>query len=140
MMGDQSTGNLTNAFRSVTVSRKRALQLIGGAMAVAAPAPIAPAAEAGKRAKPPLAVASVVVVDIRPSSGDSFVWLFKGAVVHKESDVQVSLNSSGGVSATATTDQARKEFVSLVRFRAVEALRVPLGKDVPEDRIAFTLL
>jgi hypothetical protein len=139
MMGDQFTGNLTNAFRTVTVSRKRALQLIGGMMAVAVPSRVPPAAEAGKHRKPPLAVASVVLVDIRPSSGGSFVWLFKGAVVHKEYGVQVSLNSSGGFTATATNDEARKKIVSLVGFRAMEALRDQLGLDVPEDRIAVTL-
>ena len=119
--------------------RKRALQFIGGAMAVAVPSRVPPAAEAGKRRKPPLAVASVVLVDIRPSSGGSFVWLFQGAVVHKESGVQVSLNSSGGFAATHDR-QARQELVSLVRFRAVEALRAPLGQDVPGDRIAVILL
>jgi hypothetical protein len=139
MMSEHFTGDLAKGFRNITVSRKRALQLIGGAIAVAAPARIAPSAEAGKHSKPPLAVASVVVVDIIPTTASTFAFAFKGAVVHKESGKQFSLNSSGGFSATATTDQARKEMVSLVRFRVVEALRAPLGKDLPEDRIAVNL-
>ena len=55
-MGEHFMGNLTNGFRNVTVSRKRALQLMGGAFAVAAPAAVSPVpqpAEAGKQRKPP---------------------------------------------------------------------------------------
>ena len=107
-MGDQFTGNLTNAFRTVTVSSKRALQLIGGAMAVAAPARIAPSAEAGKQRKPPLAVASAVLVDIQPSSSDSLTWVFKGAVVHKESGDQARLDTSAGLALTTTAEEGRK--------------------------------
>src|SRR5215207_1780587 len=112
IMGDQFIGDLTKGFRNVSVSRKRALQIIGGAIAVAAPARIAPSAEAGKHSKPPLAVASVVVVDIAPTTVTSFTFAFKGAVLHKESGKQFSLNSSGGFPATATADQVRKEMVS----------------------------
>src|SRR4051812_1882968 len=96
MMSQHFTGDLAKGFRNITVSRKRALQLIGGAIAVAAPARIAPSAEAGKHSKPPLAVASVVVVDIIPTTASTFAFAFKGAVVHKESGKQFSLNSSGG--------------------------------------------
>jgi|SRR5215217_1064044 len=139
-MGDQFIGDLTNCFRNVSVSRERALQLIGGAIAVAAPARIAPSAEAGKHSKPPLAVASAVVVSITPGSTTSFTYEFKGAVVHKESGKQFSLRTpSGDITATATGDGARKEVLSLVRFRAVETLRSQLGLEVPEDRIAATL-
>ena len=67
-MGDEIIGNLTNAFRTVTVSRKRALQLIGGALAVALPSRLPQAAEAGNHSKPPLAVASAVLVDITPTA------------------------------------------------------------------------
>ena len=139
-MGDQFTGNLNNTFRTVTVSRKRALQLIGGAMAVVAPARVPQAAEAGKQRKPPLAVASAVLVDITPTTLTTFTYVFKGAVVHKESGKQFSLRTpSGSITATATGDGARKEVLSLVRFRAVETLRVELGLEVPEDRIAVNL-
>ena len=72
-MGDPVIGDLSKTFKTITVSRKRALQVIAGALAVAAPTRIPQAAEAGKHSKPPLAVASVVLVDIRPSSGGSFV-------------------------------------------------------------------
>ena len=135
-MGDQFTENLTNAFRTVTVSRKRALQLIGGAMAVAAPARIAPSAEAGKHRQPPLAVASVVLVDVLPGSTNTITWVFQGVVVHKESGDQIRLDSSLGVSPTLTTDQARQKIVEVVRERAAAALAT---RNVPRDRIAVTM-
>ena len=139
-MGDEIIANLTKAFRTVTVSRKRALQLIAGVIAVAAPSRVPPAAEAGKHSKPPLAVASAVLVDITPTSLTTFTFVFKGAVVHKESGKQFSLQTpSGSVTATATGDGARKEVLSLVRFRAVQTLRNQLGLEVPEDRIAVNL-
>ena len=106
----------------------------------AAFAALAPGAEAGKHHKPPLAVASVVLVDITPSSPGVFNWAFQGAVVHTESGNQARLNSSGDITPTATTDQARKEIVSLMRFRAVEALRNQRGLEVPQGRIAVVLL
>jgi hypothetical protein len=140
MMSEHFTGDLAKGFRNITVSRKRALQLIGGAIAVAAPARIAPSAEAGKHSKPPLAVASAVLVDILPTPLTTVTIVFKGAVVHKESGQQFSLQTpSGSVTATATGDGARKEVLSLVRFRAVETLRNQLGLEVPEDRIAVNL-
>ena len=139
-MGDEIIGNLTKAFRTVTVSRKRALQLIGGVIAVAVPSRLPQTAEAGKRSKPPLAVASAVLVDISPTPLTTVTYALKGAVVHKESGKQFSLQTpSGSVTATATGDRARKEVLSLVRFRAVETLRSQLGLEVPEDRIAVTL-
>ena len=138
-MGDQFIGDLTKGFRNVSVSRKRALQLIGGAIAVAVPARIAPSAEAGKHSKPPLAVASVVLVDIQPSTSGTFTWLIKGAVVHKESGDQARLDTSAGIIAAATTDQTRKKLVSAVRSRAAAALK-GVGQIVPEECIAMTLL
>jgi hypothetical protein len=48
-MGGHFLGNLTHAFRTVAVSRKRTLQLLRGALAVAVPARLPEAAEAGRR-------------------------------------------------------------------------------------------
>ena len=139
-MDDQFSGNLTNAFKTVTVSRKRALQLIGGVLAVAVPSRVPQAAEAGKQRKPPLAVASAVLVDITPTSLTTVTVAFKGAVVHKESGKQFSLQTpSGSLFATKTGDAARKEVLSLVRTRAAETLRSQLGLQMPEDRIAVNL-
>jgi hypothetical protein len=45
-------------------------------MAVVVPARVPQAAEAGKHAKPPLAVASAVVLDIQPSTGGTLTVLF----------------------------------------------------------------
>jgi hypothetical protein len=140
MMGDQDTRNLTNAFRTVTLSRKRALQLIGGVMAVAVPSRVPPAAEAGKHRKPPLAVASVVVVDVLPSNSTTLAWFFQGVVVHKESGDRVRLDETAALVQTLTTDQARKQLVSAAQTRAVEALQAQLGLTVSKDRIAVTLL
>ena len=138
-MDDQFIGNLTKGFRNVTVSRKRALQLIGGAIAVAAPARVPHVAEAGTHAKP-LAVVAATVVDIAPSSGGTFLWSFQGAVVHTESGAQTRLQSSVGIVATVTTDQARTKIVKVLPERAETALENGLGLTVPRDRIAVTLL
>ena len=105
-------------------------------MAVAAPARIAPSAEAGKHSKPPLAVASVVLVDVQPSTGGTITWIFRGVVVHKESGDQLRLDSSTSASPTLTTDQARQKIVQVVRERAATALGT---RNVPRDRIAVTL-
>src|SRR5215212_8722028 len=123
MMGEPVFDNLINAVRNVTLSRKRALQVIGGAIAVAMPARIAPSAEAGKHSKPPLAVASVVLVNVEPSGRDVVAWFYKGAVDPAEGGFAALLDtSSTGFSATATTDQARKHLLVSVRAHAAEAL------------------
>jgi hypothetical protein len=134
-MSEPFAEDLSKVFKNVTVSRKWALQVLGGVIAIAVPARVPRSAEAGKNSKPPLAVASAVLVDITPTSLTTFTYAFKGAVVHKESGKQFSLQTpSGSVTATATGDRARKEVLSLVRFRAVETLRSQLGLEVPEDR------
>ena len=135
-MGEPVFDNLINAVRNITLSRKRALQVIGGAIAVAMPARIAPSAEAGKHRQPPLAVASVVLVDVLPGSTNTITWVFQGVVVHKESGDQIRLDSSLGVSPTLTTDQARQKIVEVVRERAAAALGT---RNVPRDRIAVTM-
>ena len=140
-MGEPVFGNLINAVRNVTLSRKRALQVIGGAIAVAIPARIAPSAEARKHSKPPLAVASVVLVNVEPSGRDVVAWFFKGAVYPTEGGFGALLDtSSTGFSATATTDQARKQLVASIRVQAADALKAQLELTVPADRIAVTLL
>ena len=140
-MGEPVFDNLINAVRNVTLSRKRALQVIGGAIAVAMPARIAPSAEAGKHSKPPLAVASVVLVNVEPSGRDVVAWYLKGAVYPTEGGFGALLSLlSTGFSATATADQARKHLQLYVRARAAEALQDQLGLTVPADRIAVTLL
>jgi hypothetical protein len=110
-------------------------------VAVAVPSRVPPAAEAGKHRKPPLAVASVVLVDVQPPAGNgiTITWFFRGVVVHKESGDRVRLDTSVGLVQTLTTDQARKQLVSAAQTRAVEALQAQLGLTVPKDRIAVTL-
>ena len=63
-MSGQFVSDVTKAFRSVTVSRKRALQLIAGAMAVAVPSRVPQTVEAGKHRKPPLAFVAATVSDV----------------------------------------------------------------------------
>jgi hypothetical protein len=121
------------------VSRKRALQVIGFAMAVALPAGIAPSAEAGKHAKPPLAVASVVLVNVEPAGLDVVAWFFKGTVMPAEGGSAALLDSSVGFSGTATTDQVRKQLMASIRVQAADALEAQLALTVPADRIAVTL-
>jgi hypothetical protein len=48
-MGEHFYDDLTNAFRTVTVSRKRVLQLLGAAVAVAVPARLPQSADARRR-------------------------------------------------------------------------------------------
>ena len=84
-MGDQIIDGLTTAFTNVTVSRKRALQIIGGALAVAVPTRIPQAAEARKRRKPPLAFVGATVT-LNAANPTSFTWQISGAVAHPGSN------------------------------------------------------
>ncbi len=139
-MGEHVIGTLANAIKTAPVSRKRALQLLGGAMAIVVPARVPQAAEARKHSKPPLAVASVVLVNVEPSGPNIVAWYYKGAVYPTDGGSGASLDTSTGFSATATADQARKHLVAIVRLRAADALKEQLGLTVPADRIAVTLL
>jgi hypothetical protein len=60
-------------------------------------------------------------------------------VLHKASGVQARLDTSVGTALPATTEVARKEIESAVRFRARAALTAQRGLTVPEDRIAVIL-
>ena len=106
-MSEPFPGELSKVFKNVTVSRKRALQVLGGVIAVAVPARVPRSAEAGKNSKPPLAVASAVLVDVLTTPGGTFTCVLKGAVLHKESGKQARLDPSASFSGTATGDQAR---------------------------------
>ena len=138
-MGEQFLGNLTNALRTVSVSRKRALQLISGAVAVAVPAASHQVAEARKHRQPPLAFVAGALVDAGPGgSTGSFDWTFHG-VVMTEVGSQFKLDTFVVLSATATTDQVRKQAVPQLRSKAATALQ-NANLPVTEDRIAVTLL
>ena len=142
-MGEHISEDLGTSITTVTVSRKRALQLIGGALAVATPAVASQfpqAVEAGQQAKAPQAVVAATLLDIVPSSGGTFTWSFHGAVVHLDSGAQTRLQSSGGLAATATKDEARQRLGEIVRERAQTALQNNLGLTVQRNRIAVTLL
>ena len=84
-MSDPFIGDLTKAFGNVTVSRKRALQFIAGAMAVAVPARIPQAAEAGKHRKPPLAFVGATVTGVTAPDAFGLNWLLSESLIHPDS-------------------------------------------------------
>src|SRR5829696_387191 len=118
MMGDQFTGNLTSAFRNVTVSRKRALELIGGALAVAAPAAVSQvpqSAEAGKHRKPPEAFVAVVVTGVTAPDAFGLNWLLSESLTHPDSDFTKNTTASVGAPSNLTTDKVRAKIVAARR-------------------------
>ena len=137
-MGEQFIGDLTKAFKNVTVSRKRALQIIGGVIAVAVPSRVPPAAEARKRRKPPLAfvAATVTINDAFPTA---FRWQISGAVAHPDSNFATTFGTNHDVASNLTTDKVRAEIVARLKVLA-EGLLKNQGQTVPKDRIAVTLL
>ncbi len=137
-MGEQFIGDLPKAFRNVTVSRKRALQIIGGVIAVAAPSWVPRSAEARKRGKPPLAFAAATVT-ITKNSPSAFTWRVTGAVAHPASNSSIDLVMLLALTANLTTDKVRSEIVAGMKTSAVSLLRNQ-GQTVAKDRIAVTLL
>jgi hypothetical protein len=140
-MGEHFFPDLSNAFRTVSVSRKQALQLLGGAIAVAVPSRVPPAADARTHPKPPLAFVAGALVDgglgVAGTPG-TFVWAFRGAI-ETEFGSQLKLDTTVELSAAATTDQVRKHAVAALRTKAADTLAAR-NITVPEDRIAVTLL
>ena len=139
-MSDLFFSDLTTAIRSVSISRKRALQLIGGAMAVAMPARLPQAAEAGKHHKPPLAFVGATVTDVTPISPLDFRWRLSVAATHPASNKTLDIpNLDIDVVSTWTGDKVRAKIVAELKQQA--ALGFDLSGDtVPEDRIAVTLI
>jgi hypothetical protein len=137
-MGDQLFGDLSNAFRNVTVSRKRALQIIGGAIAVAAPERVSRSAEARKRRKPPLAFVAATVT-INAAFPTMFRWQVTGAVAHPGSNYATTFLFNQDVASEATTDKVRADIVARLKIVA-EGMLKNQGPIVPKDRIAVTLL
>jgi hypothetical protein len=120
------------------VSRKRALQVLGGAIAVAVPSRVPQVAEAGKHRNPPQAVVAGALVGAGPSTAGSLTWTFQGTVVLAIGS-QIRMDTTIELKATATADQVRKDAVPALRAKAAATLH-DRGEDVPEDRIAVTLL
>ena len=137
-MGDQFFGDLTNAFRNVTVSRKRALQIIGGVIVVAVPSRVPPAAEARKRRKPPLAfvAATVTINDAFPTA---FRWQISGAVAHPDSNYATTFLTNHDVASNLPADKVRANIVARLKILAEGTLKNQ-GQTVPQDRVAVTLL
>ena len=105
-MGEQFFGDLTNPFRNVTVSRKRALQLIGGVIPVAAHSRIAQADEAGKRHKPPLAFMAATAT-INAARATEFTWEIGGAAAHPASNYATTFLTNHAVASNLMTDKVR---------------------------------
>src|SRR5215213_3719204 len=138
-MGNQFVGDLTNGFRNVTVSRKRALQLIGGAIAVAAPARIAPSAEAGKHSKPPLIFVSVTLSIDGTSDGTRFDYGVTGLAAHPTAGKFGGISETINLASNLPPDKVRAAIVANLKSSAVLLLGQP-GEDVAEDRVSVTLL
>jgi hypothetical protein len=138
-MGEQFIGDLAKGLRNVTVSRKRALQLIGGALAVAAPTRIAPAAEAGTQRKPPLAFVAVVVTGVTAPDEFGLNWFLSESLTHPDSGFTKNGTPSVGTPANLPSDKVRAKIVAARRSGAATTLK-NAGHPVPVDRIAVTLL
>jgi hypothetical protein len=141
-MGEHVIGDLSTGVKTIRVSRKRALQLMGGALAVAAPAAasqVPQAAEAGKQRKPPEAFAVATLSD--PSANDETTFRFEvqGAAVHPASKTRVEFAGSIFPDATASADQMRKQIANGVKAVAISEFGAS-GVTVSADRIAVTLL
>ena len=141
-MGEHVMGDLSNGVKTITVSRKRALQLLGGALAVAAPSAVSQVpqpAEAGKQRKPPDAFAVATLSD--PSAADETTFRFEvqGAAVHPATKTTVEFAGSIFPDATASADQMRKQIANGVKDVAGIEL-ANSGATVSRDRIAVTLL
>ena len=137
-MGDQIIDDLAKAFRNVTVSRKRALQTIGGAMAVAVSTRLPQSAEARKRRKPPLAFV-VATVTVNAASPAEFTLQISGAVAHPTSNYATTFLMNRGFASNLTTDKLRAEIVAALKTNAATLLKIE-GDTVAADRIAVTLL
>ena len=141
-MGEHFMGNLTNGFRTVTLSRKRALQLMGGALAVAAPAAVSQvpqAAEAGKHRKPPEAFAVATLSDPTAADETTFRFEVQGAAVQPATKTTVEFAGSTFPAAKASADQMRQQLESGVKDFATLEFGAR-GVTVSRDRIAVTLL
>jgi hypothetical protein len=139
MMGEPVFGNLINAVRNVTLSRKRALQVIGGAMAVAVPTRLPQVAEAGKHRKLPLAFVAVAVTDVTALDAFGFQWHVSGSLVHPDSGFTKVITALIGTASNLTPDKQRAAIIANRRDTAVTDLE-SAGFPVPPDRIAVTLL
>jgi len=139
MMGEHFFGDLTNAFRNVTLSRKRALQLIGGVMAVAVPVRLPQAAEAGKNRKPPEAFVVATLSDPFAPDETAFGFTAQASVVHPATKTTAEFAPSIFADSKASADQMRKQLASGLKDTAVGVL-ASNGVIVSGDRIAVTLL
>jgi hypothetical protein len=137
-MSEQIIGNLSNGLKNVTVPRKRALQLLGGAIAVAAPSAasqVPQAAEAGKHRKPPEAF--VVATLSNPTAADETTFRLEvQAAVHPASKTTVEFTTSVFPDSNVSADQMRKQIATGLKGVAESQL----NGVVPRDRIAVTLL
>jgi hypothetical protein len=137
-MSDPFIGNQTKTVRTITVSRKRALQILAGALAVAVPARLPQAAEAGKHRKP-LAFVGATVTGIIPTSPTEFSWQISAAMAHPASNYKNQLGLGLGAPSTLTPDKVRAQIVEALKDKLAANLQAN-GHPVPKDRIAVTLL
>jgi len=141
-MGEHVMGDLSKGIRTIRVSRKRALQLISGALAVAAPAAAAQvpqAAEAGKQRKPPEAFAVATLADPSAADESTFRFEFQLSVVHPASKTTGETAGSVFVDSNASADQMRKQLASGLKDLAALVLGQN-GVTVSRDRISVVLL
>ena len=139
-MSARFIGDLTNAVRNVTLSRKRALQVIGGVMAVAAPARLPQSAEAGKHHKPPLVFVAVAVTEIYPPSSFEFILHMSVGVAYPSIDFRDFYTIQRTLSSNLTPDKLHAAIAAEVMDYVAGDLQGNSGITVPADRIAVTLL
>ena len=141
-MGEQFIEDVSIGVRSVTVSRKRALQLIGGALAIAAPSvasPVPQVAEARKQRKPPEAFAVVTLSDPNAPDENAFRFTFQLPVAHPASKTAAGATETIVAGVKSPADQMRKQPASALMDVTVNQL-ADKGVTVPRDRISVVLL
>jgi len=139
-MSEKLISDMTNAFRNVTVSRKAALQLFGGVMAVAVPARLPQAAGAGKHHKPPLVFVAVTVTEIYPPSSFEFILHMSVGVAYPSIDFRDSYTIQRTMGSNLMPDKLRAAIAADVMDYVAGDLQGNSGITVPADRIAVTLL
>ncbi len=114
--------------------------------ALAAPAVLAPSAEARRRKKkkqkppPPLAVVTIAIQDVTVHpNGQTFVWGYDAQVRHVSGKTVDLTDTVAGMALDTSQDKTREAILSGARSLA-RIFLLQQGEDVPEDRIAAVML
>ena len=109
-------------------------------VAAAAFAAFAPNAQAGKQKHPPLVFVGATLTAVnKGTNGDQFAWSYLGRLYHPDSRTVLSVNGFIELLAKTSSGDVRTRLVTELKSQAANEL-AGVGHDVPQDRIAVTLL